>query len=164
MNRRNQSIGLGFIFLGIIFLLENLSVFQFNFLQIWPVIVALVGLGFLLGFANNRQNAALLMPGVILIIYGGLFLYCRVFGWENIQTLWPLLLIAPGLGFLVLYLFNPQQKNLLWPSAILIVLGFLFLFRHIPYLKYWPVLLVILGVVLIFRRKPLFGKDNDRSV
>jgi len=160
MNNRNKSLGLVLIFLGVIFLLENLAVFQFNFLQIWPVIVILMGLGFLLGFLANRKYTSLLMPGVILLLYGALFLYCHIAGWEHIQSLWPVLLIGPGVGFFLLYLTDVHDKTPLWLAVILIVLGLLFSFRHVPYLQYWPALLVIFGVVLIFIKKPLWRNEE----
>ncbi len=144
MNNRNKSLGLALIFLGIIFLLENLDVFRFNFLQILPVIVILVGLGFLLGFLANRKYTPLLMPGVILLLYGALFLYCHIAGWEHIQSLWPILLISPGIGFVLLYFVDKHDKTMLWLAVILIVLGLLFSFRHVPYLQYWASFLFFL--------------------
>jgi drug/metabolite transporter (DMT)-like permease len=42
---------------------------------------------------------------------------------------------------------------------LLTVLGLLFIFRYLPYLKYWPTLLIIGGVVIIF----LPGKKSDKQ-
>ena len=157
MDNRSKALGLGLIFLGVVFLLENLNVIRFNFFQIWPVFVILGGVGFLLGFFINKKNYGLVMPGIILIIYGSLFMYCNIMGWEYMQSLWPVFLLGPGLGFFVLYFAGQQDKGLLLPGGILTVLGLLFIFRYFEYLRYWPVLLIIGGIVLIF----LSGKKNN---
>ena len=157
MDNRSKALGLGLIFLGVVFLLENLTVIRFNFFQIWPVFVILGGVGFLLGFFINKKNYGLVMPGIILIIYGSLFMYCNIMGWEYMQSLWPVFLLGPGLGFFVLYFAGQQDKGLLLPGGILTVLGLLFIFRYFEYLRYWPVLLIIGGIVLIF----LSGKKNN---
>jgi hypothetical protein len=157
MDNRSKALGLGLIFLGIIFLLENLNVITFNFFLIWPVFVILGGVGFLLGFFINKKNYGLVMPGIILIIYGSLFMYCNIMGWEYMQSLWPVFLLGPGLGFFVLYFAGQKDKGLLLPGGILTVLGLLFIFRYFEYLRYWPVLLIIGGIVLIF----LSGKKNN---
>ena len=157
MDNRSKALGLGLIFLGIVFLLENLNVIRFNFFQIWPVFVILGGVGFLLGFFINKKNYGLVMPGIILIIYGSLFMYCNIMGWEYMQSLWPVFLLGPGLGFFVLYFLGQHDKGLLLPGGILTVLGLLFIFRYFEYLRYWPVLLIIGGIVLIF----LSGKKNN---
>lgn len=150
MDNRRKALGIILIFLGIIFLMENLNILKFNFMQIWPLFVILGGVGFILAFLLNRRNINMIMPAVILILYGALFLYCNILGWELMEFLWPIFLLGPGLGFLAHYSLGKGDKDLLWPAVILIALSFLFLFRYIEYLKYWPSLLAIGGVVLIF--------------
>ncbi len=152
METRYKGFGLASIFLGIIFLLENLGAYRFNFSTIWPVVVILVGVSFLTAYFLNRRNTSFIIPGTILVIYGLLFLYCTLFSWEAMQQLWPIFLLGPGLGFLFLYLTDRDGKSTLWASLILIILTFLFAFRYVQYLKYWPVLLVLLGIVLVFKK------------
>jgi len=149
MEQKNKSLGLAAIFLGVIFLLENLQIFQFNFQNIWPVIVALVGLGFAFGWFANRDNHSLIMPAVVLIVYGLLFSYCQLTTWDNMLKLWPVLLIGPGLGFLMLYFLADRENTALWSASVLIILGMLFMFRFIEYLRYWPALLILGGIILV---------------
>lgn len=153
MNNRNKALGLILIFLGFIFLLDNLHIISFNFLQIWPVLIILGGIGFWLGFFVNKKNISLIMPATILTIYGFLFFYCNWFGWHYMHSLWPVFLMGPGIGFYLLYLLGSKEKGLIVPATILNVLGLLFLLRHLEYIKYWPVLLIIGGIIIIFLRE-----------
>ena len=165
MDNRNKALGLLLIFLGAIFLFENLDLIRFNFLQIWPAIVILGGIGFWLGFLINRKQIFLVMPGIILIIYGALFMYCNLFGWEFMEKLWPFFLVGPGIGFFVLYFLGNKEKNLIYPGAILTLLGLLFIFRYVPYLKYWPSLMILGGIILIFLpiKKPVIKEKNTED-
>jgi hypothetical protein len=142
-------IGIGLVILGLLFLFENFGYIEFDFGEIWPVFVVLGGVGFWLGFFKDRTNIGLLMPGTILVTYGLLFWYCSAQGWYHMQALWPFFLIGPGIGFFLMYLFGEREKGLLIPAGILTGLGILFMFRYWMYLRYWPVILIILGIVLI---------------
>ena len=75
-------------------------------------------------------------------------------------VLWPVLLIAPGLGFLLMHVLRANRQLYLYPGIILIGFGLLFFLRKINYIKYWPVLLIITGIVLIVR----FYLQGDREV
>lgn len=161
MEQRNKSLGLAAIFLGIIFLLENLKVFEFNFKNIWPEIVILVGLGFAFGYFANRKNTNLIMPAVVLIVYGALFTYSHILGWEHMARLWPVLLLAPGFGFLLLYFLAGKENTALWSASVLIVLSLLFLLRFVEYLRYWPALLILGGIVIILFPGKIGNKDDD---
>jgi hypothetical protein len=160
MDNRNKALGVILIFLGGFFLLENLNIIEFNFLQIWPAIVILGGIGFWLGYLANRKQTALIMPGTILILYGALFMYCNIFGWIFMERLWPVFLLGPGIGFFILYFLGKRERSLILPGTLLTVLGLLFIFRYLPYLKYWPTLLIIGGVIIIF----LPGRKSANTV
>ncbi len=159
MEQKNKSLGLAAIFLGIIFLLENLQIFQFNFQNIWPAIVALVGLGFAFGYFANRRNHSMIIPAVVLIVYGLLFSYCQMTTWDNMLKLWPVLLIGPGFGFLLLYFLAGKENSALWSAGVLIILGLLFMLRFVGYLRYWPALLVLGGILLILFPEKVGKKD-----
>ncbi|MBN2424177.1 MAG: hypothetical protein JXR46_01510 [Calditrichaceae bacterium] len=152
MNNQKKALGLILIFLGIVFLLENLSIIEFDFLRVWPLFVILSGLGFWLGYLVNRQLITFIMPGTLLLIYGFLFFYCGIFGWDMMSYLWPVFLLGPGVGFFLIYLLGDKNKILLWPAGLLTVISFLFIFRYLEYLRYWPSLLIIGGIILIFMK------------
>lgn len=151
-------LGITFTILGVIFLLENLNVFLLN----WSLYIILTGVALLLIFFLNRELVALLLLGTTLLVYGLLFFYCQVSGWEHLARLWPLLLIAPGLGFGLMYWAKSQAKHYLYSSLTLFTFGFLLFLRKIEYIKYWPVVLIIVGLILIiqFYSSP----DNEKDI
>ncbi len=140
-------LGVTFVVLGIVFLLEDLNIVLFN----WSLYVILTGIAFLLAFWLNKENLLFILPATVLIVYGLLFFYCQISGWQHIALLWPVLLVAPGLGFLLMYVRQTNRQLYLYPGAILSAFGLLFFLRKINYIKYWPVLLIIIGLVLIVR-------------
>jgi len=156
-------IGIGFIILGLIFLFENFGYIEFDFEEIWPLFVILGGCAFWVGYVKDRKNYGLIMPGTILFIYGLMFWYCSFEGWYYMGILWPGFLIGPGLGFFLMYLLGEKEKGLLIPATILTGIGILFLFRYSSVLRFWPVLLIILGIILIFKHKKE-SKPPDESL
>ena len=151
MKVSDMVIGVGLIILGLLFLSENFGYFEFDFENIWPVFVLLAGVGFWIGYFQDRKNSGLLMPGSILIIYGLMFLYCAIDGWYLMGSLWPGFLIGPGIGFFMMYLLGGREKGMLVPASILTGLGLIFLISHSGILRYWPVILILIGIFLIVK-------------
>ena len=154
-------IGIGFIIIGIIFLFENFGYIAFDFEDIWPLFVVLGGCAFWVGYLKDKKNYGLIMPGTILIIYGLMFWYCSFEGWYYMTTVWPGFLIGPGLGFYFMYLFGEKEKGLLVPATILTGIGVLFLFRYSGILRYWPVIFIVIGLLLIFKHKKQSKQDTE---
>jgi len=116
---------------------------------------------------EKKGHHGISFVGVILVILGAVWVLNNLdiidfrFG-----TWWPLILIAVG----VINLFGTRRVN--DPSAwILIALGVVFLltthdvFEWNDIWKFWPLILVIIGISLLFRRegKPIMGtSDGDR--
>jgi hypothetical protein len=149
--------GLLLIVIGIIFLLPNVTDLRGR--DLWPLLVLGTGVVFYAVFLKDRSNYGLLMPATILTIIGCMFLYCTIEGWHMMSQLWPLFIIAPGLGFALMYFFGKKEKGLLIPGGILLAIGFVFLigFGEFDYLL--PVILIVAGCLLIFKEK-LRGKVN----
>jgi len=99
-------IGVGLVILGILFLSENFGYLEFDFQKVWPVFVLLAGVGFWIGYYQDKKNYGLLMPGSILVIYGVLFLYCSMEGWYLMSYWWPIFILGPGVGFFMMYFFG----------------------------------------------------------
>lgn len=144
-------IGLGLIILGAIFLFENFGYIEFDFQVMWPLLLILGGLSFWIGYFRSRQDYGLLMPGTILIVYGLMFWFCAIEGWWNLEYLWPGFMLAPGLGFVFMYLFGRKEKGLLIPAGILIGMSAIFAFRYTTVLRFWPVVLIGIGIYLIYK-------------
>ena len=129
------------------------SYIEFDFRDVWPVFVILAGAGFWIGFLQDRKNTGLLMPGSILTIYGLMFFYCSMNGWGYMSDLWPGFIIGPGIGFFMMYLLGEKEKGLLVPASILTGIGVLFFISHSGIWRYWPVALIIVGIVLIVKNQ-----------
>ncbi|WP_028986491.1 LiaI-LiaF-like domain-containing protein [Thermicanus aegyptius] len=152
MNRNQQMVGIFFILLGLFFLLAKMELIPFSLFDLWPFFLVIPGLAFhFFGFLNRIPG--LHVPGGILTTIGILFLFTEFFGYGWMEHLWPIFIIAPGIGLLELYLFGTREKGLLIPVVILFSVGGFFLFftlfsTFIPYLVGF--LLIVLGVYMIF--------------
>ncbi len=144
-------IGGMFILAGILFLLSNFDVLHFS--SSWPLFLLIPGLFFLISFFDERKNIGLLMPAAILISYGLLFLYCELLGWENMDYLWPVFIMAPGAGFYLMYYFGSKDKGLLVPGSILIFVGLACLGLSDMSTYFWPILLIGVGIFLLVLKK-----------
>lgn len=75
----------------------------------------------------------------------------------------PGFLMAFGLSFVMLFLFNFKDFHLLLPAVIFIGLGVAFMMTEIGYLypsdvkeairQYWPAAIILFGILMLFRRK-----------
>ena len=65
--------------------------------------------------------------------------------------LWPIFIMGPGIGFFLMYLIGQQEKGMLIPASILTGLGILFMLSKTGVMRYWPVVQIIIGLVMIVR-------------
>ena len=89
----NKLVGLGFIVLGVLFLLPLVSGFEFPFGKWWPLFLILAGVG---GLARGNVRG-----GLIVAAIGALFLLSTLDVLNvSFWLLWPLALIAVGVAIL----------------------------------------------------------------
>lgn len=144
-------IGGAFIFAGILFLLSNLDIITIS--EIWPVFLLIPGLLFFYIFFKDRKNIGLLMPATILTLFGMLFVYCELFGWDALRTFWPIFIMAPGLAFFLMYYLGNKEKGFLISGSILVFISLAFLGLTDSSTYFWPVLLIGIGVYLLLLKK-----------
>jgi len=147
---KRDIMGLVLMIVGGLLLLRNLGS-GFGVGEIWPWFIILFGLALFAMFASDRSQYVLLMPASILIVTGLVFEACVLLGWSLMGVLWPALVIAPGLGFLAMYVVGPGGGMFLLPGIGLLLLGVIVLVRHSALWRYWPVALIGGGVYLIAR-------------
>jgi hypothetical protein len=150
MASSQKSLFPGFILiaLGILLLLPKFT--DISMRQLWPLIVLGGGILFFVGFFINRTDYGLLMPGSILTVSGLVFTYCTHEGWYSMRDLWPFFLMAPGLGFALMYLFGKREQGLLIPAGILLGLGTLFLAGRTGFDYLLAAVFIIIGVLFLF--------------
>jgi hypothetical protein len=159
--RGNLIWGIFLILIGLVLLIGNLS--QVGMEILWPVFPLTVGLSFWIGYVHDRKNHGLLMPGSILVVVSLLFFYCNLFGWWHMETLWPIFIMAPAVGFIAMYFGGKKERGLLIPAGILFSLGIIFLFVSSGLGDYWPVFLIIAGLLLIVSQRFNQKKNHQQT-
>jgi hypothetical protein len=165
-NRRRTSMasGLVLILLGGIFLafqlvpgLKHLINLEFT----WPMIIVLVGFGLLIiGLFTRAPGMA--VPAVIVAGVGGILYYQNMTNdWGSWAYLWTLIPGFSGLGTLLAGLLGMDARRSIqaggWQVFISLVLFFIFgsfLGGLNLFGAYWPLLLVLLGLLILIL--PLF--------
>lgn len=157
VNTKSLVAGIILIALGLIILGDNLGFYLFSWDMFWPWFLIIGGALFLIGWMTDREKYGLLMPASILLTYGFMFLYSSYDGWWHMDVLWPYFLIGPGLGFLLMYFLGKRESGLLIPASILLGLGVIFLMGRGTGRFFWPILIIIIGIILLVksRRKDL---------
>ncbi|HSA95251.1 MAG TPA: DUF5668 domain-containing protein [Acidobacteriota bacterium] len=102
--------GIILIFLGVLFLLDQMNKLDFGDLvgRYWPVIFILLGVSILL--SNNFRNAG---AGIFFVLFGAFFLLIRmrVFDRALWHYVWPLVIIAVGLWILLRPAWHPGKEK-----------------------------------------------------
>jgi hypothetical protein len=114
--------GLLLILGGVLFLLQNLNVFEGGAL-FWMIVLAFLGVLFIAVFVSNRLNWWALIPGIILIavaILIGLTTYVEGFN-ENLGG--AIVLGGIGLSFLLVYLVNHAHWWAIIPAGVLFTIA-----------------------------------------
>ena len=158
MKTGNIITGIILILLGGLFLLLNLDLIDIslNLANHWPIFLLIPGLIFEFSYFINRKEPGVLVPGGILLTYGVLFYINIYYGWGMMTYLWPVFPLGVAFGLFQLYLFGGRDKALLVPVFILggvFLITLNFNLRFLDFSFIFPILLIIVGLLIIFRRK-----------
>jgi predicted membrane protein len=108
--------GILLIFLGVLFLLDQMGKLDFGDLvgRYWPVIFILIGVSILL--SNNFKNVG---SGIFFILFGAFFLLIRmrVFDRAVWHYVWPVAIIGAGLWILLRPAWHPDRESARETSA-----------------------------------------------
>lgn len=148
---------------GVVFLVEGvvftavLWFFRAAAWVSWPAIVAGLGAFFLLA-AFLLRAGGLAIPGMLLGVIGVILGWQNTSGnWESWSYLWAAIPAAVGMGLALLSAINRTSRAvwlvglyLLASSAIVLaIFGGVFGRGELPLLAFWPVLIVLAGVLLL---------------
>ncbi len=165
--------GLLLIGLGVLFLLGQFIGFDV-WRYLWPLFIIGFGLLFFAGMvAGGKAAGGLAIPGSIITILGLIFMYQTVSNhWASWAYVWALL--APtgvGIGLMIFgrwsdkpELYQPGWWLMIIGLGIFLVMGAFFELvigfagYQTPGRVLWPVVLILLGLLLLFRRSLGFLK------
>jgi hypothetical protein len=158
MNKRaGITGGIILILLGVLFLASEIYPQVFDFWD-WPFIIIGLGGVFLL-WAVLGGTGGLAVPGSILAGIGGILYYQNLTGdWESWSYIWGLIPGFVGVGVILSGIIDGKFKEVISSGLVLILISAILLFAFgsafglDPNITmYWPVLLVILGVVSLVK-------------
>jgi len=157
-------IGILMIVIGVFFMFIQSDVIGWH--NFWSRLIILLGLTFFTGYFVDRNNYGLLMPGAILTIVGFLFLFLSWTDWSLMRYFWPTFIIAPGIGFFLMYLAKDKPNKLYIPGIILSVIGLAFFLQFWELFAYWPYLLIGIGAYLIlnFAAKKVAENEEKKRI
>jgi len=147
-------VGLGLISLGIVLVFAQLIGWE----KIWPIFPLLGGMAFLVGYAaGGFKESGLVFVGVGAILVGIFFFGFSLgyFEWGEMATLWPVFLLIGGLAFCALFLADRgRDLGTLGVGCVALIVGVVglaitFGLVGTDIVKYWPLLLVFLGLVAL---------------
>jgi hypothetical protein len=156
--RTTLVLGILLILAGVYFVLVNVVPEFANLINItfsWPVIIMIVGAGLLvLGLLTGAPDMA--VPAFIVAGIGGILYYQNLTGdWGSWAYLWTLIPGFSGLGTLVAWLLGARARHSIRSSldaigtslVLFVIFGAIFgLFANLG--PYWPVLLIVAGVLV----------------
>jgi hypothetical protein len=123
----------------------------------WPLIV--IGVGVLLFFLGLlTRSPGLSVPAFIVGGIGGILYYTNMTGnWGAWSFLWTLIPGFVGVGIIIATLLGSEERNgyteglrLILISAFLFIVFFIILSGQGLFVRYWPVLIIVAGVWVIY--------------
>jgi len=161
MTDRKKSLvpGILLILVGFSLFIKRIDPFYFNWDRIFPLILLVLAVTLFVEVHRKKRTGPLFW-GVILLVIG---IFSLLKNYEIVDAFYaedygPVFLIALGLGFLALFVFNPRDWGVLFPCALFLFLGFTLGMRSLQFYfwewegvieTYWPVVLIFIGVGLL---------------
>ena len=157
--KKNSSIvpGLLLIMIGAALLVNKMDWWRFRWDEFYPIALLVLAAASSYSLLRGNSKSAF---GASFFLIAGLITFLRNFAIINslwFVEIWSILLLALGVSFFVLYLFNPHDWGVLIPGGILSFFGVWAFFQDLDvhwfnfhYLgDFWPLILVIIGLGLI---------------
>ena len=147
MNPRTATVlGPILILIGVLMLLGQLGLWSIGFS--WPIVIVLVGLGFLLQYLRSRSDGGSLFSGVLLLLMGSFFQAHEWFGFY-MDEVWPFFPTAVGVAFIVTGIVHPGKRGSIGLGFLLVGVGMLGWAITVGLFE-WLIRAVFRGIELIF--------------
>lgn len=166
---KNKSLfGLGLIALGVLLLLKYVGIISLDNDRLLGYFLFFYGVISAAKFFGSSQTGGLYISGISFICGVALLVVSYYEILSPQKLILPTILFSTGTGFILLFLNNTNEKIFLIIGSILLLSGTLSVqfFNSINSIKlsnrigivvlqYWPVLLVLIGLGIIFNRNRL---------
>ena len=143
----NRMVGIALVIAGSLFTITSSGIF--NIERFWPILLLLIGAALMLAFIKGPKQTSLLFSGIVLVSISIIFQYCAMNEWSAMSLLWPLFLLAVGIGFLAEYFFVAKDNTRLSLGVVLAASSLVLFAMHYFLGRFWPVLLIVIGIIFI---------------
>lgn len=146
--KNKYSVGIILLAAGVIILLGKAGVFSFLGSIFWPILVLIPAVFLHVLYFGRVLPAFTLVPAGILLVYSLLFIFCNIFGWNNLRYLWPLFIFGVAVGLYEYQLFgSPKQRYI---KKIAVVLGIVSVLAILCMLLWkWGIYLIAIGCLIV---------------
>ncbi len=170
MRRSNIVVGIIFILLGGLLILNNFDILDINvgsiIAKFWPSLFMLLpGIAMHSSFfSGSNRDVGILVPAGILTVMGVVFQISVIF--NAFDVMWPGIIASVAVGLFELYYFGERDKALLIPVCIIGGLSLIFFSTYSlnrifgGRLKdlFLPVVLIVIGALVMLKAK--LGRKN----
>lgn len=154
---KNRSVlgGIILIILGLFFLARQLNIPYMDRIAFWPLLLIGVGLFFTISALSDRKKDHSIFTGVLLLGIGIHFFA------SELSSQWPqhwaMYTLIVSIAFFAQFLLT-GHKGVLTPAIVLLLVTLFStvwsnLWSEIPWPYVWPILLIVVGLVFLFRNR-----------
>lgn len=137
-------MGVTLILWGLLLLLVNIKVIPLSMWDQWPTLFIFGGLCMHFAVLDSRSSWGLLIPGMILLVYGALFYVCANVSWRLMETYWPVLIIGIALGLLSGWIGGRRLYGLFLSGGIVLAMGVALLLEN---MMGWQNIVIPVGLI-----------------
>ena len=171
LSQRFPWFAVALILIGTAMLLDRLDLLPVQWPLVgWGVLVLFGAHRVILGFTARWKGRV--FWGTLLFLIG---LYNVLYHLDVVErypeVVLPVILLAVGMSFLMMYAVAPKEWHILIPALTLAGLGGVLLFAEYGYFdswevmwtikRYWPVALILFGISLVLRRTTRGSKAQE---
>lgn len=169
-DNKRKVTGIGLIVIGVLFLLVSNNIWL-GWGNVWPLFPILAGMMFLRVYKRNR-TPEILFGGVATLLMGVfmLFFSLGIFPWTRMESMWPVIPAIAGISLLAMATAHFRSTASLIMAVVIILFAFLGFLHEggvinqrvvAPFIRLWPLVLVVAGATLL-RTRPA-GEDSDMT-
>jgi len=155
MNDTNQRLsgytrfGALLVIIGLLLAID--SFFKLSLVyKLWPVLITIIGVGFIGIFRlRYRKEALYIGIGIYLIGFSVLALYCNFTTWTALSDLWPVFIAILGLSLIGAFMFGLRQRMHLLLGLLLVSLSAVFFFVFAIDTGLWWTAFIFTGISIL---------------